>query len=590
MDYLTKTIIVISILLAACSGNNKSVPEITTEDLTSHITYLASEELQGRLPGSDGDMAATEYFRDQLASFGFTPVTGDGFQEFEVAANVVAGDNNSMEINGTPFTEGADFAPVGFSGDGFAESEVIFAGYGFDFQHDEITWNDYSDIDVEGKWVLILRADPEVENSMSLFTDFSANRYKCMVAADKGAAGVLLVSGVKYDSGDQFEKLSRGEFPVPVPVLRVKRELTNTILEKSGFTVEELEEKLNSSRMPVSFNTETVLKASADIDQEMITTRNVIMQLKGENPALAGEYVIVGAHIDHLGTGGASSRRPDSVAVHYGADDNASGIAAILEIAEYIATQKKNSRTIIVAAFAAEEMGLLGSKYMADNLPVTPLSVNAMINLDMVGRLKESRELQAGGAGTSPSFREIIYRNIDTLSFALAITDEGYGPSDHSSFYGKDIPVLYFSTGAHPDYHTPYDSPDKINYRGLEEISTSLAGLIIDLAGTGDKLAFTEAGPKQGVSRGTRMKGVTLGIMPDFAGNVKNGLRADFVTPDRPAALGGMINGDIIKSINGMKINNIEDYMFRLSSLENGETITVEVERNGENLVLLVTL
>jgi hypothetical protein len=502
----------------------------------------------------------------------------------------VAGENNSLELNGTLFTEDIDYTPAGFSGDGSAESEVIFAGYGFDFQHDEITWNDYSDVSLEGKWVLILRADPEVEKSTSLFSEFSADRYKCMVAADKGAAGVLLVSGVKYDSRDQFEKLSRGEFPVPVPVIRIKRGLANTILEKSGYTVEELEDQLNNSRMPASFNTGTVIKASADIDQEMVTTRNVIMQLKGENPELAGEYVIAGAHIDHLGTGGASSRRPDTVAVHYGADDNASGIAALLEIGEYIAAQKRNSRTLIIAAFAAEEMGLLGSKYMVNNLPVDPASVNAMINLDMVGRLKESRELQAGGAGTSPTFREIIYRNIDTLSFNLAITDEGYGPSDHSSFYGKDIPVLYFTTGAHADYHTPYDSPEKINYSGLDEISTSLAGLIIDLAGSGEKLAFTEAGPKQGVSRGTRMKGVTLGIMPDFAGNVKNGLRADVVSPGKPAAIGGMQNGDIIKSINGLKINNIEDYMFRLSALENGETISVEVERNGETVVLLITL
>jgi hypothetical protein len=590
MDYLTRTILVITILLTSCGDNNRSVPEITAEDLTMHISYLASEQLQGRLPGTDGDLAAAEYFRDQLASYGFTPVTGDGFQEFEVAANVVAGENNSLTLNGTQFTEGTDFTPPGFSGDGSAVSEVLFAGYGFDFQHDGITWNDYSDISAEGKWVLILRADPEVEKSTSLFSEFSADRYKCMVAADRGAAGVLLVSGVKYDSRDQFEKLSRGEFPVPVPVLRIKRDLANKILEKSGFTVEELEDKLNSSRMPASFNTGTVLEASADIDQEMITTRNVIMQLKGDNPQLAGEYVIAGAHIDHLGTGGSSSRRPDTVAVHYGADDNASGIAALLEIAEYIAAGQSTSRTIVIAAFAAEEMGLLGSKYMVNNLPVDPASVNAMINLDMVGRLKESRELQAGGAGTSPSFREIIYRNIDTLSFSLTITDEGYGPSDHSSFYGKDIPVLYFTTGAHADYHTPDDSPEKINYTGLDEISTSLAGLIIDLAGSGEKLAFTEAGPKQGVSRGTRMKGVTLGIMPDFAGNVKNGLRADVVTPGKPAAIGGMQNGDIIKSINGLKINNIEDYMFRLSGLENGETISVEVDRNGETVVLLITL
>ena len=590
MHYKTGAIIVITMLLAGCSSNTKTSSEITEEDLAIHIGYLASEELQGRLPGSDGDKAATEYFRKQLASYGFTPVTASGYQEFEVAASVIPGDSNSLIFNGTEYSEGSDFTPMGFSGEGSSEADVLFAGYGFDLQHNDVTWNDYSGVDPEGRWVMILRSDPEVENSMSLFAQYSADRYKCMIAADKGAAGVLLVSGTKYDKNDQFEKISRGEFPVPVPVLRIKRELANSILEESGNTIEELENRLNDTRQSASFNTGIRLTASTDLEQEMITTRNVMMQLKGNNRDLAGEYVILGAHIDHLGMGGASSRKPDTVAVHYGADDNASGIASILEIAEWIAAKGDNSRTVIVAAFAAEEMGLLGSKYMAENLPVEPSAVNAMINLDMVGRLKESRELQAGGAGTSPSFRKIIYRNVDTLLYNLAITEEGYGPSDHSSFYGKDIPVLYFTTGAHPDYHTPFDSHDKINYSGLNEITTSIAGLVNDLAGEGEKLAFSEAGPKQGVSRGTRMKGVTLGIMPDFAGNIKNGLRADFVTPERPAAIGGMKNGDIIKSINGMKINNIEDYMFRLSNLENGETISVEVDREGETVVLLITL
>lgn len=590
MNYKTVVIILITIIIVSCNGKIKTASDITEEDLSVHISYLASEELKGRLPGTEGDLAASAYIRKQLAYYGFKPASGNGFQEFEIAASVVPGENNMIEFNGTEFVQGTDFTPIGFSGGGYSEAEVVFTGYGFDLQHDDINWNDYSEIDPVGKWVMILRSDPEVENSLSLFAEYSADRYKCMIASDKGVAGVLLVSGTTYDKNDQFEKTSRGEFPVPIPVLRIKRELANGILKESGITIEELEIKLNDTRQPASFNTGTLIKASADLEQEMITTRNVIMQLPGNDPELASEYVILGAHLDHLGMGGASSRKPDTVAVHYGADDNASGIASLLEIAEWIAAKGDNSRTVMIAAFAAEEMGLLGSKYMVENLPVEPSSVNAMINLDMVGRLKENKEFQAGGAGTSPSFREVIYRNIDTLRFNLAITEEGYGPSDHSSFYGKNIPVLYFTTGAHPDYHTPFDSPDRINYSGLQEITTSIAWLVLDLAGEGEKLTFSEAGPKQGVSRGTRMKGVTLGIMPDFAGNIKNGLRADFVTQERPAAIGGMKNGDIIKSINGMKINNIEDYMFRLSSLENGETISVEVDRNGETVVLLITL
>ena len=172
----------------------------------------------------------------------------------------------------------------------------------------------------------------------------------------------------------------------------------------------------------------------------------------------------------------------------------------------------------------------------------------------------------------------------------LTLSEEGYGPSDHSSFYGKDIPVLFFSTGAHLDYHTPYDTPDKINYDGLVIISELVYEISSELAGNNKKLVFMEAGPKTLTNRGMRSRGVTLGIMPDFAGNIKNGLRADFVTPGRPADLGGMKKGDIIVAINGKTINNIQDYMFRLSKLEHGETIQVEVLRGDKKELLLITL
>jgi hypothetical protein len=425
---------------------------------------------------------------------------------------------------------------------------------------------------------------------MSNFAKYSSDRDKCMTAKDKGAAGVFLVSGVGFDQKDEFEGLQRGEHSVGIPVFRITRELANKILENNDQTIEILEDKLNQTRSPFSFETEMAVKATSELKEEKLTTRNVIMKLEGNDPTLASQYVIIGGHFDHLGMGGSSSRTPDSSAVHFGADDNASGIASILEIAEKAASLKSNKRTLIFSAFAAEEMGLLGSKYLVDHLPVDPKDVNAMINLDMVGRLKETRDLSAGGVGTSPGLRDLIFSNIDTTSFNLVISEEGFGPSDHSSFYGKDIPVLYFSTGAHLDYHTPNDTPDKINYSGISEISDIIFNITQRLSNDSTKLQFTEAGPKTQVSRGSRRKGVTLGIMPDFAGSVKNGLRADFVTPGRPAAQGGMKKGDIITSINGLKINNIEDYMFRLSKLSQGETISVELDREGETVVILVTL
>jgi hypothetical protein len=317
------------------------------------------------------------------------------------------------------------------------------------------------------------------------------------------------------------------------------------------------------------------------------------MLLPGTDDNLKNEYVIIGAHYDHLGMGGegSSSRATDTIATHYGADDNASGVAMMLELAEKFAAIPEGSRrSILFLAFSAEEMGLIGAKYFAENSYIEHNQVNAMINLDMVGRLKETSVLQVGGAGTATEMRQILESLNDTTSLRLALSDEGYGPSDHSAFYGKNIPVVFASTGAHLDYHTPFDTEERINYEGMIKVSDYIYAVTETLANSNDRLTFAEAGPKDGGSRGMRRKGVTLGIMPDFAGNVGDGLRADFVTPGKPAAMGGMQKGDIIKSINGKAVNNIEDYMFRLNQLKQGETITVEILRNEKRELLLIQL
>jgi hypothetical protein len=289
--------------------------------------------------------------------------------------------------------------------------------------------------------------------------------------------------------------------------------------------------------------------------------------------------------------GGSSSRVRDTVAVHHGADDNASGVGEMIELAEKFAlTEGSHKRGIIFTAFSGEELGLLGSKYFIENPLIDLTKVNAMINLDMVGRLRDSSALQIGGAGTAEGLKDLVRSLSDTNILKLTITEEGSGPSDHSSFYGKDIPVLFFSTGAHLDYHTPSDTWDKINYPGMVRISDLVFNISEKLANDAARLKFKEAGPKVEINRAMRRKGVTLGIMPDFAGNIKNGLRADLVTPGKPAALGGMKKGDIITSINGKTVNNIQDYMFRMGQLRHGETISIEVIRNGKKEVLLIQL
>jgi len=592
MRHYFKFFLVISlILLFACRSNKIDEPGITIPELEEHIEFLASDELKGRLPGTEGDIQSAGYIRDALESWGLVPAVDNGLQSFEIVSSLEAGNSNKLLINDKPVPP-EKFMPLAFSESAEFEAMVAFAGYGFDIQSDTLNWNDYDNINVKDKWVMLLRADPEVDDPLSNFAKVSADRDKVMMAKDKGAGGVLMVSGKELDNRDEFESLAKGEYSTGIPVFRIKREIANLILGENNVSIAELEEKLNKTYASHSFEMDCMIKGTAELIEKKVTTQNVLMTLPGNDSVLKDEYLIIGGHFDHLGMGGpgSSSRAVDTVAIHYGADDNASGIAAMLEMAEKFASSSDNARSIIFAGFAAEEMGLLGSKYLVDHMPVETDRINAMINLDMVGRLKESKILQVGGVGTAQELKEIITQFTDSALIKLTLSEEGYGPSDHSSFYGKDIPVLFFSTGAHLDYHTPYDTPDKINYDGLVIISELVYEISSELAGNNKKLAFMEAGPKTLTNRGMRSKGVTLGIMPDFAGNIKNGLRADFVTPGRPADLGGMKKGDIIVAINGQTINNIQDYMFRLSKLEHGETIQVEVLRGDKKELLLIAL
>jgi aminopeptidase YwaD len=586
-------VISIIILLAACTGTGRRSAEVTIQELRDHISYLASEELAGRMTGTEGDSLAAVYIRKQFLSYGLVPVEGDGFQRFSITSDLVATEKNRFDIAGVSVAHATDFMPLSISENGSAEAEVVFAGYGFTIESDTLIWNDYTGVDVKGKWVMVLRADPEVDNNASGFAAISSDRYKAMTARDMGAAGIIFVSGEKYDPADEFESLKKGDLSAGIPALRVKRSIATRILANQSLTIEEMEKRLNERRRPATFSTGVIVSATSDIERKSSGTRNVVMVLPGTDEKLKNEYVIFGAHYDHIGMGGegSSSRATDTIATHYGADDNASGVAMMLELAEkFAATSGSTKRSLLFIAFSGEEMGLLGAKYYVENSYIDHNQVNAMINLDMVGRLKETSVLQVGGAGTAAEMRQMLESHNDTTILKLALSDEGYGPSDHSAFYGKNIPVLFVSTGAHLDYHTPFDTKERINYEGMIKISDYLYAVAGTLANSNDRLTFAEAGPKDGGSRGMRRKGVTLGIMPDFAGNISDGLRADFVTPGKPAALGGMKKGDIIKSINGKAVNNIEDYMFRLNQLKQGETITVEILRDEKRELLLIQL
>jgi aminopeptidase YwaD len=328
------------------------------------------------------------------------------------------------------------------------------------------------------------------------------------------------------------------------------------------------------------------------LSHKMVTTANVAMVLEGSDPKLKSEYVIIGAHFDHLGMGGpaSSSRNRDTVAIHPGADDNASGVTLMIEMAKRLASQKKGfPRSIVFVAFSGEELGLLGSRYFDGHMPLKPSAVNIMINLDMVGRMKEGNFLQVGGVGTAAGLRDSVAAQVDTSLLHITFTDEGSGPSDHFSFYADSIPVLFFTTGTHSDYHLPSDTYDKLNYDGMVITSDLLYRIIARAATSANRYAFQLSGPQVQQPMGKR-GGVTLGIMPDVAGVVKNGLRADLVTPGKPAALGGMKKGDIIISIENKPVSDIYEYMKRLAELKPGQRITVEVLRNGNKEILIIQL
>ena len=366
------------------------------------------------------------------------------------------------------------------------------------------------------------------------------------------------------------------------------------LLKSSGFKLDSLEKILNKTRKPKTLVIPTMVSASAEIIQEKARTENVVGMIEGTDPVLKNEYIVVGGHYDHLGFGGpgTGSRMPDTVAIHNGADDNASGTAMVIELAGKLASENNRlKRSIIFISFSGEEMGLLGSKYFTDHSPVDMKKIKAMFNFDMVGRFdKEKNAISISGTGTSLEADSIIRIYEKGLSFAVTHSPDGYGPSDHASFYASNIPVFFFTTGSHMDYHTPFDKADKLDYQKEKEIGDFANDLIVNVDNMPRALTFHESGKKEGYGRGGRRMKVTLGIMPDFAGTEKKGLRVDGVTKDGPAYRGGMLKGDIITAINGLSVGNIYEYMSRLGKLKQGQTINVEVIRNEKKEILIIQL
>jgi len=591
-----KRLIFSLLLVISTTLGMTQTPVTTAKELHDYVEFLASDSLKGRKPGTPEINVAATYILDHFRAAGLKPMAEKGFQWFDIVTDVTLGKKNTLVFDGYDAVMKSDFTPLSFSSSISLEAPVVFAGYGFDIETDSLKWSDYKGIEVKGQWVMIFRADPGLDNAESKFIPFSDVRSKVLTAKDKGAGGVLLVTPKGLEKEDKLMPLvvENNEVTAGIPIINITRDVANKMLKKSGITIDSLDRYIIANKAPKSFTIGVTVKAVTDVVQKREKTANVVALLEGSDPVLKDEYLVIGAHYDHLGFGGSGSgsRMPDTNAVHNGADDNASGTAMVMALAKRFGGQQaKLKRSIIFVTFSAEEIGLLGSKYFVDHPPVELKKIKAMFNFDMVGRFeKDKNSISLSGTGTSVEADSLLKPLEVSLPFAVVHAPDGYGPSDHASFYSANIPVFYFNTGVHTDYHTPFDDTDKCDFDAEKLVGDYAASIVMAVDNLQKPLTFKESGKKEQAGRSGRRLKVTLGIMPDFAGTEKKGLRIDGVTKDGPADKGGMKKGDIITGINGMTVGNIYEYMSRLQKLKHGMTVNVEVIRDGKSVVLIVLL
>ncbi|MFW5644269.1 MAG: M28 family peptidase [Bacteroidota bacterium] len=584
MKFKIGILLIISLQMPACA--QKMIPEIKVDEVSSHIRYLASDSLEGRYPGTLGDSLSLNYIRNEFKKSGLRGFRQDYLQPFTFLSGISPSDENTLIFDDFHFVQGKDFYPMSFSSEGSLEANLVFCGYGFNFKTEKISHNDYDTVEAEGKWALILRGSPEDHED---YLERSSDRDKALLAQEMGARGVLLVSGPEFLPLDELDTSIEREPEIDIPVIQVTRLLANKLLKHSGYTIENLE-KESKKTLPAKISSPNKLKADLKLKKVYTPTANVVAYLMGNGKD--NKWIVVGAHHDHLGMGGPvnSSRTPDTFAVHNGADDNASGVAAMLELAEFFSFNKdKVGVNIIFVSFGAEEKGLVGSRYFVENPPVELDEISLMINMDMLGRMNKDSTLQVGGVGTFHGSKDILDQINKDYKLRLSFSEAGYGPSDHASFYAENIPVLFFSTGAHSDYHTPFDDPDSLNYEGLVTGTRFIAEAVSQISKSESPVIFQEAGPKQRSSRNFRNM-VTLGIMPDVSGSEEDGMKVLAVSDGKPADLGGMKKGDRITAIEGENIDNVYDYMYRLKQLKTGQQIVVTIIRGNETIDLLIQL
>src|SRR6266568_1248581 len=657
----------IALAFAVAFAQQPSSNQPSVDRIRQVIEYLASDALEGRRTGTPGANDAAHYIAGEFNRYGLRPgmqmarparTRGENqaryLQPFPYIAGVELGKDNLFFVNrGRPddamqFLVGKDWMPVGFSSNGQVEAPLVFAGYGI--TDAELKYDDYPSA-VKGRIALAFSGTPDGDNPHGKFARYEDVRWKAIAARNAGAKALLVITQESNLQDDRLSRLrydnSAGDSGIPVAI--ISRQLAIRLFrENDGAKLGALETAFrliisqhlahgtanfgfgalqDANIIPVANYTLTL---SIDIVRREAPSFNVVGILPGSDPKLKDEAIVLGAHYDHLGRGGEGSLAPREGEIHHGADDNASGVAGLIELARFFAFQQpRPRRTIVFIAFSGEEEGLIGSNYYV-NHPIVPLaSTVAMINMDMIGRMKENK-LIVGGMGTAQEWRpEIdsansaeqmkvttagmsgagVQATIPSVAgvtlpivvaangkpivsveypqpFALTLNEDGYGPSDHSSFYAKQIPVLFFWTGTHDDYHKPSDTADKINYQDEARVVAFVARIINEIDKRDKRPTYTVArSESQGRTMGFK---VYLGTIPNYADS-NDGLKLDGVRDDSPAAKAGLKAGDRVVKMAGREVKNVYDYTYALGEMKAGQEYEVELVRGGERLTLRIT-
>jgi hypothetical protein len=647
----------------AADDRSRQVSDTTIERLRRDVTYLASEQLDGRRTGTDAARLAAKYIADRFSELRLEPAGGPNsgggssrrdekplfdayFQDFPYVAGVETANGNQLlftsgtsglgnkpiddvhaatnsgELTGGMEAEfrarsselrlGEDWLPLGFSSNGQVPFRAtVFVGYGLtaaELQHD-----DYAGLNVKDRIAVALEGTPDGDNPHGQFARFADVRWKAIAARDHGATALVVIareenfkddplSRLRYDNiaGDAgivavvvshqaAQRMFPGALSGPKEPAKTAILSSDILARKSGAGASG-----NSPHSPAKSGDaqgqSVAMTLNVNLLKKNLPAMNVIGVLKGSDPDLRNQAIVLGAHYDHLGRGGEGSLAQREGEVHHGADDNASGVAALLELARIFSAQPgKLRRSIVFVAFSGEEEGLIGSNFYVNN-PAWPLAQTvAMVNMDMIGRMRD-RKLIVGGVGTAKEWRDLV----DTANraggeqtrFALTLNEDGFGPSDHSSFYAKQVPVLFLFTGTHDDYHKPSDTADKINYEDEGRIVDFVAGLVRSLDKSNDRPSYTVA-KSESTGRSTGFR-VYLGTIPNYAES-SDGLRLDGVREDSPAAKAGLKAGDRIVKLAGREVKNVYDYTYALGEMKAGTEYEIEIVRGTDHLRLKIT-